>query len=131
MEEEVVFILVVEVNSRLGHPGSLRNLFERGLLIPSLGKDRLRYLGNRGLHKGAKHRLLRLAGALLDHAFSLRRAMPVTVPSVYVKEAMLTSWRYALRQHRTGKTGDTPLQNFTCATNFSNRALVCFMSRST
>src|SRR5215510_1079456 len=105
MQEEVVFILVVQINSRFGHAGALSNLLQRGLLVASLGKDRLRHPSNGRLHKGAEHRLLRLAHALLDldHAFSLLRTVPVTLPSVYVKEAMVTSWRWMSRQYRAGE----------------------------
>src|SRR5215475_1384965 len=129
MQEEVVFILVVQINSRFGHAGALSNLLQRGLLVASLGKDRLRHPSNGRLHKGAEHRLLRLAHALLDldHAFSLPRTVPVMLSSVYVKEAMVTSWRWVPRQDRTGSTRDSGLQNFTCSTNSSNRALVCLM----
>src|SRR5262245_29745408 len=132
MQEEIVFILVVQINGRLGHAGALSNLLQRSLLVASLGKDCLRHPSNGSFHKGTEHRLLRLAHALLDldHAFSLPHTVPVILPSVYVKEAMVTSWRWMPRQYCAGSIRDSGLQNFTCSTNSSNRALVCLMGRS-
>src|SRR5215831_10923685 len=71
VQEEVVFVPIVEIDGGLRHASPLGNLFQRGVLIAAFSKDLLCSLGDSGLHKVAENLLLCRACALAHHGLTL------------------------------------------------------------
>src|SRR5262249_52656218 len=71
VQEEVVFVPVIEIDGGLRHASPLGNLFQRGVLIAALSKDLLCSLGDSGLHKVAENLVLCRACALAHHGLTL------------------------------------------------------------